>query len=71
MEISGNATTRFEFGDPEWIGVLEHPDQPYGPNNTFIARYAFIALPVGNALDLNAIYNQALKVNLGNNIENP
>jgi hypothetical protein len=48
-----------EVGDPEWIGVLERPDAPYGPNNKFIARYAFIAVPVGNALDLNAIHNQA------------
>jgi hypothetical protein len=53
-------TTNFQVGDPEWIGVLARPDQPYGPNNPFIARYAFIALPVGNALDLNAIHNQAL-----------
>jgi len=49
-----------ETGDPEWVGVLQHPDQPYGPNNLFVARYAFIAVPVGNALDLNAIHNQAL-----------
>jgi hypothetical protein len=48
-----------EVGDPEWIGVLERPDAPYGPNNKFIARYAFIAVPVGNTLDLNAIHNQA------------
>jgi hypothetical protein len=50
----------FEVGDPEWIGVLERPDQPCGPNNKFVARFAFIALPVGNSLDLNAIHNQAL-----------
>ena len=50
----------FEVGDPEWIDVLEHPDQPFGTNNPFIARFAFIALPVGNSLDLNAIHNQAL-----------
>jgi hypothetical protein len=49
----------FQVGDPEWIGVLERPDAPYGPNNKFIARYAFIAVPVGNTLDLNAIHNQA------------
>src|ERR1039458_7498249 len=47
-------------GDPEWVGVLEHPDQPHGPNNHFLSRYAFIALPVGNTLDLNAIHNQVL-----------
>ncbi|HEY5232222.1 MAG TPA: hypothetical protein VIK35_01635 [Verrucomicrobiae bacterium] len=55
-----NGNFSFETGDPEWIGVLEHPDQPYGPNNPFIARYAFFALPVGNTLDLNYIHNQAL-----------
>jgi hypothetical protein len=51
--------TSLQVGDPEWIGVLAHPDQPYGPNNPFVARFAFIALPVGNSLDLNAIHNQA------------
>src|SRR5208282_3270909 len=55
----GLGTTSFQVGDPEWIGVLERPDAPYGPNNKFIARYAFIAVPVGNTLDLNAIHNQA------------
>ena len=54
----GLGTTNFQVGDPEWIGVLQRPDQPYGPNNPFIARYAFIAVPVGNTLDLNAIHNQ-------------
>jgi hypothetical protein len=53
--------TNFMVGDPEWIGVLERPDAPYGPNNKFIARYAFIALPIGNTLDLNAIYNDAMR----------
>jgi hypothetical protein len=57
-----NGTYSFEVGDPEWIGVLERPDLPYGPNNPYIARYAFIALPVGNSLDLNAIHNQTLLV---------
>ena len=47
-------------GDPEWIGVLERPDQPHGPNNHFIARYAFLAQPIGNGLDLNYIHNQAV-----------
>ncbi len=46
-------------GDPEWVGVLERPDAPHGPNNHFIARYAFIAVPVGNTLDLNAVHNNA------------
>jgi hypothetical protein len=56
----GQAGINFEVGDPEWIGVLQRPDAPYGPNNPFVARYAFIAVPVGNALDLNAIHNQAM-----------
>jgi hypothetical protein len=59
LDASGNPSTNFEVGDPEWIGVLQRPDQPYGPNNPFVARFAFIAVPVGNALDLNAIHNQA------------
>jgi len=55
----GTGNTVTNIGDPEWIGVLERPDAPYGPNNKFIARYAFIALPIGNTLNLNAIHNQA------------
>ncbi len=51
-----------ETGDPEWIGVLQHPDQPYGPNNQFVARYAFFAVPIGNALDLNAIHNDTMGI---------
>ena len=47
-----------EIGDPQWVGVLERPDAPHGPNNKFLSRFAFIALPVGNSLDLNAIHNQ-------------
>jgi hypothetical protein len=56
---NGLGTESFEVGDPEWVGVLEHPDQPHGPNNRFIARYCFIAVPA-NSLDLNYIHNQAL-----------
>ena len=48
-----------EVGDPQWIGVLEPPDRPHGPDNRFIARYVFFAVPVGNTLDINAIYNDA------------
>ena len=52
-----------EVGDPEWIGVLERPDAPHGPNNKFLSRYAFIALPAGNTLDLNYIHNAAASRN--------
>jgi hypothetical protein len=59
--VNGGVTNYMNFvGDPEWIGVLQHPDQPYGPNNPFVARYAFIAVPIGNALDLNAIHNETI-----------
>src|ERR1039458_9233934 len=68
--LNGLGTTKFQVGDPEWIGVLERPDAPYGPNNKFIARYAFIAVPVGNTLDLNAIHNQAFDP-VGNRVLNP
>jgi hypothetical protein len=54
-------------GDPQWIGVLARPDMPHGPNNYFVARYAFFAAPVGNTLDLNYIHNQAFNPNLGAN----
>jgi hypothetical protein len=50
-------TSSQQVGDPQWIGVLEHPDAPHGPNNPFIARYAFIAVPA-NSLDFNHIHNQ-------------
>jgi hypothetical protein len=61
LTTNGNVT---ETGDPEWIGVLEHPDQPHGPNNHFVARYAFLAQPVGNGLDLNYIHNQTITANV-------
>jgi hypothetical protein len=46
-------------GDPEWIGILEHPDQPHSRSNQFVARYAFFAQPIGNSLDVNFIHNHA------------
>lgn len=49
--------TNFVMGDPEWIGVLEHPDRPHSPSNRFIARYAYLALPAGKALDVNFMHN--------------
>ena len=60
LDGSGNLTASFLVGDPEWNGQLDHPDMPHGPNNQFVSRYAFIAVPVGNTLDLNAIHNQVL-----------
>jgi hypothetical protein len=57
--VTGNPVLTFQQGDPEWVGVLEHPDALHSANNPFLSRYAFIALPVGNTLDINAIHNQA------------
>jgi hypothetical protein len=67
IEIQGGVAvtngTIFGIGDPEWIGVLERPDAPYGSNNKFLSRYAFICLPVG--YDLNYIHNQVFNSTLG------
>jgi hypothetical protein len=62
----GNPTgaTLSEVGDPEWVGVLERPDVPHGPNNKFVSRYAFIAVPADGSLDLNAIHNQVFNQSL-------
>ncbi len=65
--VISNAPAALEVGDPEWIGLLEHPDQPYGPNNPFVAEFAFFAVPVGNSLDLNAIFNETLNTNFSSN----
>jgi hypothetical protein len=62
--VNGNTLSNSMTGDPEWVGVLERPDVTHGPNNKFISRYAFVAVPAGGALDLNAIYNQAATKNL-------
>ena len=58
-----NGNFSFQVGDPEWIGVLERPDQPHSANNHFVARYAFMAQPIGNGLDLNYIHNQVMDGN--------
>jgi len=64
--LNGLGTVSLQVGDPEWIGVLEHPDAPHGPNNPFVARYCFIAVPA-NSLDLNHIDNQVLNTSLSLN----
>jgi hypothetical protein len=53
----GLGSCSLQVGDPEWIGILEHPDAPHSANNPFIGRYCFIAVPA-NSLDLNRIHNQ-------------
>ncbi len=56
---SGWTNNLFYSGDPEWIGVLEHPEFPHSATNRFVGRYAYMVLPVGNSLDLNYIHNYA------------
>ncbi len=61
-----NPIINFMTGDPEWVGILDHPDMRHSSSNFFIGRYAFIALPIGNSLDMNFIHNQAKQVSTGN-----
>lgn len=55
---NGNFVNNFYTGDPEWIGILDRPDQPHSSSNLFVGRYCFIALPIGDSLDMNFIHNQ-------------
>lgn len=45
-------------GDPEWIGIREHADQPHSGTNRFLARYAYLIQPVGKTLDVNYAHNE-------------
>jgi hypothetical protein len=55
-----NAVTLSQkLGDPQWIGILDHPDQRHSPSNRYIARVAYFIQPIGNSLDFNFIHNQA------------
>ncbi len=67
--ISGNPVTNFMTGDPEWIGILDHPDLRHSSSNFFIGRYAYIALPIGNTLDFNFIHNQAKQATIAPNYD--
>ena len=61
----GNTNFYSVIGDPEWIGILQHPDQPHSRSNLYIARYCFFAVPIGNSLDINYIHNQAKQLGFG------
>ena len=58
-DINNNPTFSVQVGDPEWVGFLEHPDQRHSASNIFLSRGAFIAIPIGQALDANAIHNES------------
>jgi hypothetical protein len=51
--------SNFFVGDPEWIGTLARPEFPHSATNYFVNRYAYIAIPAGNTLDMNCIHNMA------------
>lgn len=55
----GIIVTNWRVGDPQWIGVLQNPRRAHGPNNKFIARYAFMVVPTGRNLNLNGVHNDA------------
>ena len=46
------STTTTETGDPQWIGMLEDPTQPHGPDNRFTGRYAYMVVPASKATGL-------------------
>lgn len=50
-------------GEPQWIGVLQHPDAKHSATNWFIGRYAYLVQPVGKTLDWNFIHNHATNLN--------
>lgn len=60
-EALGWDATNFVVGDPQWIGILSSPRRWHTNNNQYISRYAWMVLPAGRSLDLNAIHNQAIE----------
>jgi len=55
----GNIWSNFFTGDPEWIGVLDRPGYPHSSSNRFISRYAYVVVPEGKTLDINAVHDYA------------
>ncbi|HLX72247.1 MAG TPA: hypothetical protein VKV04_21730, partial [Verrucomicrobiae bacterium] len=51
-------------GDPEWIGVLERPQEMHSSDNKFVSRYAYLVVPAGSTLDINAVHNRAKRLTL-------
>ena len=56
---TGQKLVEFVQGDPQWIGGLEFPDRRHAADNRFLYRYAYIAVPISQALDINYIHNAA------------
>jgi hypothetical protein len=49
----------WHVGDPQWIGILQHPEYYHSPTNTFTSRFAYLVVPIGQALDMNMMHNYA------------
>jgi len=47
-------------GDPEWIGILRDERVAHGPDNRFVARAAFMTVPLSRAL--NVRYHHQVKL---------
>jgi hypothetical protein len=62
--------TNWVVGDPQWIGILQHPEVFHGPTNRYVGRYAYAILPTGRGLDINWIHNQALNTRPPNGGDN-
>jgi hypothetical protein len=56
---TGNLLVDYVQGDPQWIGALEFPDRRHSPDNRFLYRYAYLAVPASQTLDINYIHNYA------------
>jgi hypothetical protein len=59
LDANGNPIMDYFVGDPQWIGLLQHPQYAHSADNQFISRYTYLVIPVGQTLDLNSIHNFA------------
>jgi hypothetical protein len=74
--LFGNTLSNLFIGDPEWVAIFDRPGYmpaldvnassfpvgyPHSPTNRAVARYAFVVVPAGKALDINYMHNYARK----------
>ncbi|MEY4386461.1 MAG: hypothetical protein RLY20_1744, partial [Verrucomicrobiota bacterium] len=58
-----NSLKYFFKGDPEFVGILQHPDRPHSSSNLFVGRFAWALVPSGKTMDVNYIHNQSRQAN--------
>ncbi len=56
-DLNGNVGTN-TIGDPQWAGILDHPENTNSGTNQFVARYAFTS-DIKPGLDIDFVSNQA------------